>query len=130
GAGLAGSFDVVVVGSGAGGAPAARALARAGWSVALVEEGDSYTREDFVGPEIGRISRLYRDAGATVTLGSPIVAVPIGRAVGGTTVVNSGTCFRTPDRVIDGWRRRFGSALRPEDLGPHYEEVEGTLGVA
>src|SRR5439155_6547699 len=46
--GLDEAFDVVVVGSGAGGAPVARALAEAGWSVAVVEEGAAYTREDFV----------------------------------------------------------------------------------
>ena len=52
------------------GAPAARALARAGWSVAVVEEGGAFTREDFVGPELDRLRLLYRDGGATVTLGS------------------------------------------------------------
>jgi hypothetical protein len=123
-------FDVVVVGSGAGGAPAARTLARAGWSVAVVEEGDALTREDFVGPEVDRMQLLYRDGGATATLGWPPVVVPIGRAVGGTTVGNSGTCFRTPDGVVGSWAGRFGADLTPDDLGPHYEEVESTLGVA
>src|SRR5205823_12383980 len=30
----------------------------------------------------------------------------------------------------DGWRRLFGVELSPEDLGPWYEDVEATLGVA
>ena len=124
------AFDAVIVGSGAGGAPVARVLARAGWSVAVVEEGGAFTREDFRGDDLDRMRRLYRDGGSTSTLGRPVVLLPLGRAVGGTTVVNSGTCFRTPDRVVDGWRRRFGVDLAPEDLGPYYEQVEETLGVA
>jgi len=123
--------DVVVIGSGAGGAPVARAVARAGWSVAVVEEGEGFTREDFRGPALDRMARLYRDAGATVTAGRPPVLLPLGRAVGGTTVVNSGTCFRTPDRRVASWRERFGvDDLAPDDLGPYYEDVEATLGVA
>jgi choline dehydrogenase-like flavoprotein len=123
-------FDVVIVGSGAGGAPVARTLARAGWSVAVVDEGDAFTRDDFVGPEVDRMHRLYRDGGATMTLGRPPVLMPIGKAVGGSTVINSGTCLRPPDGVVASWRRDFGIALHPDDLVPYYEDVERTLGVA
>ncbi len=123
-------FDVVVVGSGAGAAPLARTLARAGWSVALVEEGDTHTRDEYAAPPLDRMPLLYRDAGATMTLGKPTVLLPLGRAVGGTTVVNSGTCLRTPDRVAAGWQRDFASQMPPDALGAHYAEVERTLGVA
>ncbi len=123
-------FDVVIVGSGAGAAPLARTLARAGWSVALVEEGDVHTREEYAAPPLDRMPLLYRDAGATVTLGKPVVLLPVGRAVGGTTVVNSGTCLRTPDRVIAGWETAFASGMTPDALGRYYAEVERTLGVA
>jgi choline dehydrogenase-like flavoprotein len=128
-AGLDEAFDVVVVGSGAGGAPVARELARAGWSVALVEEGRAHTREEFVGPEIDRMGLLWRDGAATFTVGRPPILLPLGRAVGGSTVGNSGTCFRTPDHVVAGWAR-LGVDIRPDDLGPFYEDVERTLGVA
>jgi hypothetical protein len=128
--GFAETVDVVVVGSGAGGAPVARTLAQEGWSVAVVEEGAAYTREDFTGPEIERLGLLYRGGGATVSLGRPPIVVPMGRAVGGTTVGNSGTCFRTPDGVVASWRGRFGVDLDPGDLVGHYEDVEATLEVA
>ncbi|MDP9342785.1 MAG: GMC family oxidoreductase N-terminal domain-containing protein [Actinomycetota bacterium] len=129
-AGFSETFDAVVVGSGAGGAPVARELARAGWSVAVVEEGDAFSREDFTGSDLERMRRLYRDAASTTTVGRPPVLLPIGRAVGGTTVVNSGTCFRTPDHVVAGWGRVYGVDISPEDLVPFYEDVEDTLGVA
>ena len=126
---LEAEFDVVIIGSGAGAAPMARTLARAGWSVALLEEGDAHTREEFAAPPLERMHKLYRDAGATVTLGRPVVLLPIGRAVGGTTVVNSGTCLRTPERVVAAWQADFASGLPPDALGAYYAEVERTLQV-
>jgi choline dehydrogenase-like flavoprotein len=55
--------------------------------------------------------------------------MPIGRAVGGTTLVNSGTCYRTPERVRDLWRTAWGLPLA-ERLPDLLDEVERTLGVA
>ena len=34
--------------------------------------------------------------------------VPVGRAVGGTTVINSGTALRAPEQVLKRWRDRHG----------------------
>lgn len=123
-----GSFDAIVVGSGAGGAPVAREFAREGWSVAVLEEGRPVTDADLKAPPLDRVHRFYRDGGASVTVGNTAVLMPIGRAVGGTTVINSGTCFRTPDAVIASWQKEFGSPIAPEDLGTYYDDVEKTIG--
>ncbi|OOK68880.1 GMC oxidoreductase family protein [Mycobacterium kansasii] len=59
------------------------------------------------------------------------MVLPMGRAVGGTTVVNSGTCFRPPDAVQRRWRHEFGLDLAdPDRLACHLDEVERTLQVA
>lgn len=101
--------DVVVVGSGAGGAVAARTLARAGLSVLVLEEGRRHGVDEFRhGHPLERFTGLYRDGGTTAALGRPPVMLPIGRGVGGTTLVNSGTCYRTPDRVLRHWRDEAG----------------------
>jgi hypothetical protein len=124
--------DAVVVGSGAGGAFAARELARRGLSVLIAEEGERWGVERFrsSGP-VERFAGLYRDGGATVALGLPPVALPIGRAVGGTTVVNSGTCYRPPSNVVECWHERHGLALaEPTSLAEWLDDVERTLGVA
>jgi choline dehydrogenase-like flavoprotein len=123
--------DAVIVGSGAGGAMAARTLARSGLDTVIVEEGRRWTVEEFRSSHpIDRYAGLYRGAGATVALGRPSVVLPIGRAVGGTTVVNSGTCFRPPPAVARRWRDEFGLALaEPDRLAARLDDVEHTLRV-
>ncbi|MGO8771022.1 MAG: GMC family oxidoreductase N-terminal domain-containing protein [Mycobacterium sp.] len=124
--------DAVIVGSGAGAAMAARTLARRGFDTVLVEEGRRWTVEEFrTTHPMDRYAGLYRGAGATVALGRPSVVLPIGRAVGGTTVVNSGTCYRPPQAVQRRWRDEFGLGLADADrLADRLDDVERTLRVA
>jgi choline dehydrogenase-like flavoprotein len=124
--------DAVIVGSGAGGAMAARTLARAGLDTVVLEEGRRWTVDEFRSMHpLDRYSGLYRGAGSTVALGRPAVVLPIGRAVGGTTVVNSGTCYRPPLAVQQRWRDEFGLGLAdPARLADHLDNVENTLQIA
>jgi choline dehydrogenase-like flavoprotein len=126
------SANAVIVGSGAGGAMAARALAGAGLDTVVLEEGRRWTVDEFRSMHpIDRYAGLYRGAGSTVALGRPAVVLPIGRAVGGTTVVNSGTCYRPPQAVQQRWRGEFGLALADADrLAGYLDDVEDTLQVA
>ncbi|MEU5366473.1 GMC family oxidoreductase [Streptomyces sp. NPDC005925] len=123
--------DAVVIGSGAGGAVAALTLAASGRSVVVLEEGRHFsTRELASRPPLDRFADAYRDGGATLAWGVPPVLLPLGRAVGGTTLVNSGTCFRTPEDVLRRWRHTHGVELAdPTAFGRHLNHVENLLGV-
>jgi choline dehydrogenase-like flavoprotein len=123
--------EVVVVGSGAGGAVVAATLAERGIDVVVVEEGPNVEAEsDFTGAVFDRFQRLYRDNGTTLVLGRPPIPLPLGRAVGGTTVVNAGTCFRAPDRVLARWESEYGlSGVAGGGLDAQYDALEDALHV-
>jgi choline dehydrogenase-like flavoprotein len=119
--------DAVVIGSGAGGAPAAKELAEGGMRVIVLEDGDHHSADEMTARPRDELPRLYRDAGQTVTLGTPPITLPIGRGIGGTTLVNSGTCFRTPAEVLDRWRRELEFDLG--NMAPWFERVEREINV-
>ncbi|HEU0037371.1 MAG TPA: FAD-dependent oxidoreductase [Kofleriaceae bacterium] len=127
---LALECDVVVIGTGAGGAVVGRELAEAGLAVVFVEEGRYHDRSQFTGRAFQMQQRLYRRGGSTFSVGNVGIPIPLGQSVGGTTTVNSGTCYRTPDRVLHEWAEELGlHDLAPDKMGGYFERVEAVLGV-
>jgi choline dehydrogenase-like flavoprotein len=122
--------DVCVIGAGAGGAVVAAELAEGGASVVLLEQGPDHDARDFTARPPEMLARLYRDAGQSITIGNPPIVMPLGSGLGGTTLVNSGTCFRTPPAVLASWRTQFGLQLDEQELDRCFERVEGALSVA
>jgi choline dehydrogenase-like flavoprotein len=118
--------DVCVIGTGAGGAPVAALLAEAGMHVVVLEEGEHHGPETMTARPRDMMARLYRDGGQIATVGNPPIVLPLGRGVGGTTLINSGTCFRTPQRVLERWRADHGIDL---DLDAEFALVEDAIGV-
>jgi choline dehydrogenase-like flavoprotein len=121
--------EVCVVGAGAGGAVVAAELAEGGAEVVLLEEGHWHDPDTFNARPPQMLAQLYRDAGQTLTIGNPPILLPLGSGLGGTTLVNSGTCFRTPAAVLDRWQREFGLEVSERSLRPCFERVEQALSV-
>jgi choline dehydrogenase-like flavoprotein len=120
--------DVVVVGSGAGGATAAATLAEAGLDVLCLEEGGYHPTAEYSADIPQMIGKILRNGGATAIMGRSPVPYLEGRCVGGSTVVNGGMCWRTPERVLDTWVNEYRlEALSARRLEPHFEEVERTI---
>lgn len=121
--------DVCIVGSGAGGSVLAARLAAAGKQVILLEEGGYFARPDFDLNLARAFSRYYQDGGRRATEDLAITVLQ-GRAVGGTTLINWTTCYRTPDGILALWQARHGvDTLSTEVLTPHWEAVEARLGI-
>jgi choline dehydrogenase-like flavoprotein len=93
---------------GAGGAVVAAELAEGGMSVVVLEEGQWHDPDSFTARTPEMLARLYRDGSQIATLGKPPILLPLGRGIGATTLINSGTCFRTPARVLERWQREYG----------------------
>ena len=122
-------FDVVVVGSGAGGGITAEALAQAGLAVALVEEGPLVGSSEFRMREREAYPRLYQESAGRRTQDRGITLLQ-GRCVGGSTTVNWTSSFRTPDATLRHWREALGVRTMAQDLEPWFTRVEERLGIA
>lgn len=116
--------DVIVIGSGAGGAVAATRLAEAGRDVVVLEEGNLVSDHELNEREGDMTARLYAERGMRATDDLSVVLLQ-GAAVGGGTLVNWMITFRAPDFVLDEWAERFGiSGFAPADMAPVFARVE------
>jgi len=121
--------EVCVIGTGAGGAVAAKELAEAGRDVVVLEQGGYYTKEDFTQREDEMMPLLYEDMGQRATSDQSVLILQ-GRNVGGSTVHNLCYCFRTPPAILEKWKREEGVRdLSWNDLVPSFERVEAMLKV-
>jgi hypothetical protein len=121
--------DVVIIGTGAGGAAAALELASQGLAVVVLEEGRFHDRRDFTGRPTEMIPLLYRAMGLTTAVGNTVIPVPIGRSVGGTTTINSGTAMAVPPETLARWRANGLRDFTEDELAPYNAEVMDILQV-
>ena len=111
--------DAVVIGTGAGGGPAAAVLAEAGLEVIVLEAGPRIPSSAFRPDEAWSRTRLGRIAASADGLQSFYA----GACVGGSTVVNDALCWPTPGDVLDAWRREHALAPLAEELGAYVERA-------
>lgn len=121
--------DVVVIGSGAGGAVMAYELAKAGINTVILEAGPYVPSTQFNEKLPDMMETLYVDSGLQTNKDGDL-GVLQGRCVGGSTVVNGCVAFRTPEFVLEKWQAEFGlDNLTSESLQPYFEKIEKNLSV-
>ncbi len=121
--------DITVIGSGAGGATSAQMLSAAGFKVLLIEEGPLKTSSDFHLLESEAYASLYQEGLGRMSKDGAITILQ-GRAVGGTTLVNWTSSFRTPVPTLDHWATAHAvSGLGEDALRPWFERIEQELGI-
>ncbi|MFM7404203.1 MAG: GMC family oxidoreductase N-terminal domain-containing protein [Erythrobacter sp.] len=130
------SVEVVVIGSGAGGAVAAANLADQGYEVLIVEAGGYMPSSEMTPHELRMSSSLFKDGAIQTTCDRDIIVFQ-GRTVGGSTVINNGICLRLaqehethPDAndVMATWQE-LGAGIADDALAAAYTRIESRLGV-
>jgi len=119
--------DVVVVGSGAGGGTAAAVLAAEGYDVVVLEKGAYYDDRDFDGSELGGLARLYAPGPSATAEGQ--LSILSAQCLGGGTVVNFSTSFRTPDHVRAEWAAHGVPQFVTDEYDAALDAVWRRLGV-
>ena len=129
------SFDVVVVGSGAGGGVVAGELAQRGRDVLLLEVGPHLTAADFTRWEAKATHDLFWPLRLAPDSLGGLVAFLAGRCVGGTTTINTKVALRAHERDVAKWHDATGltnddgAPFTASQLAPYYDRVEQALGV-
>jgi choline dehydrogenase-like flavoprotein len=133
--GVKNRFDVVVVGSGAGGGVVAGELAQRGRDVLLLECGPHLRAADFTRWEAKAAHDLFWPLRFAPLPNGELVTFLAGRCVGGTTTINTKVAFRAHERDVAKWHPATGltsdgdEPFSVSDLEPYYDHVEQVLGV-
>jgi choline dehydrogenase-like flavoprotein len=121
--------DVIIIGTGAGGGVTAEVLSQAGLKVVMIEEGGLKTSDDFNMNEIEAYGDLYQE-GAGRSTKDGAFSIFQGRTVGGTTVVNWTSSFRTPTSTLEHWTDVHGvKGFSAAEMKPYFEQMEKRLNV-
>lgn len=129
------SYEVIVVGSGAGGGVIASELAQCGRRVLLLEAGAHLTSADFKRWEVKANRDLYWPLRFAPLPDGDVLTFLGGKCVGGSTTINTKVALRAHAQDIAKWHPASGltnDAGQPfclDDLAEYYARVENFLRV-
>lgn len=123
--------DVVIVGSGAGGAIAASNFAEAGFKTVLVEAGQQILPEDMTRDAPAFLAKHFWEGGLRMLVGGGAIPCMQGRALGGSTISNSAIMYKLPDWVRKEWIEEHGlDGLKDASFDAAFDRVFKQLKVA
>jgi choline dehydrogenase-like flavoprotein len=123
--------QVLIIGSGAGGAMTAQVLASHGMEVLIIEEGKRWDLSEYGNNCPDGMSKFYRRGGMTPIMGKVPIGYAEGQCFGGGTEINSGFWHRTPPEILLRWKAQYDlDNAFPSDLVPHFDWLEEQLNVS
>lgn len=122
------SCEILIIGSGPGGATIADQMLKYGKDVLMLEEGATASYRDMESP-MSNLQNLWRGNGLTVAIGKSPVSYAEGRCVGGGSEINSAIIQRAPSHLLDEWAQRYEiESFNSRDLEPFYEWAFDKIG--
>jgi len=124
------TFDIIVVGSGVGGATFTDYLTRINpdLKIAMLESGPYRTKEQFNQREID-MTALYFNRGAVLSKNLQL-GVAAGNTLGGSSAMYTGVSFRPPKNVLENWRNNHGLNFLTDDyVTKSLDEIEKDISV-
>lgn len=135
------TFDVIVVGSGYGGAVAAARFAEAGLTVLVLERGKEYVPGEFPNnlsetPSHVRIEFNneakpwgYEDALFDIRVGGETATI-LGNGLGGGSQINANVALEPDLSIFDtGWPAKIAADARGGHLTPYFNRVKEVIGI-
>ncbi|KAK4511725.1 GTPase activating protein [Mucor velutinosus] len=122
-------FDVVVVGSGAGGGVAAAELAKAGYSVLVIEKGKYYHQSEMAHEEETCYTNMY-DGGTSTTSTSGSIQCLSGATLGGGTALNYLVSLKPQHFVREEWAKQGLSYFASPQFSRDLDKVFGRIGAS
>ena len=114
-------YDVVIIGSGAGGGTVAKELSplcKQGKKIALLEWGGEFKAKDNTRDELSMAGKYYFDNGGFQNTNQDITFA-FAKAIGGSTTVYTGTSLTAPQEVFDKWNV---AGISLQDMQPRYDK--------
>lgn len=116
--------EVLVIGSGAGGATVGYKLAKAGFDVLMLEEGQNVPAETAPPTLTDSFLKIWRTGGMTLAHGKPLISFAEGMCVGGSTEINSAIFQRAPEELIANWAKKYSiKKFSPDTLAPFFDQA-------
>ncbi|CAG8542240.1 5527_t:CDS:2 [Diversispora eburnea] len=127
--GLELQFDVVVIGSGAGGGVAAAQLAKAGYKVLVIEKGKYYHQSELTLTQADSTAKLY-EQGGTIANQDNTIGILAGSTFGGGTTVNFSASFKLPNIIREEWASEGLDHFTTKEYDNSQDAVEERMGVS
>lgn len=123
--------EILVIGSGPGGATSAALLGEAGKDVILLEEGPHLSLDSAPPYSLDEMTQKWRNGGLTPTFGQTRVTYIESRCVGGASEINAALYHQPLPEVLSTWGQKYGiDDIGTAALAPHVKEVETTFSVS
>ncbi|KAI8623620.1 long-chain fatty alcohol dehydrogenase [Xylariaceae sp. FL1651] len=120
--------DVIIVGSGCGGAVCAKVLAESGFRVIVLDKGYYFPPDKFPMP-LDRLDNIFQGGGGLAsTDGSTLVTA--GQCVGGGGTVNWGASLQTPASIRKEWAQAGLAFFESADYQDTLERICNDMGVS